>query len=145
MPTNTRLATATVAAALLVGGGLAQAGVVKVNAGSYAGKTSEKGAITFKIVGRSIENLHTTIGYNGKCGQGGGPGYSISVNKVALKSNGAYSAKITLRGPVAAVKSQPGTLKGKASRSTVTGRIVDSTTAKFSCNGYTETFTAKLM
>jgi hypothetical protein len=130
-------------ATLLVGAGLAEAGVVKVNAGSYSGQTSEKIAISFKITGRSIENLQTSIGYNGKCGQGGGPGYTISVSKMKIQSNGSYSAKITLKGPVAAVKSSPGTLKGKASGSTVTGKIVDSSTAKFSCNGYTETFTAK--
>lgn len=144
MRRNTRLATAAGIASLLVGGGLAQAGVVKVKAGSYSGQTSEKVSITFKIVGRSIESLHTAIGYNRKCGQGGGPGYTISVNKIKIESNGGYSAKITLKGQVAAVKSSPGTLKGKASGSTVTGKIVDSSTAKFSCNGYTETFTARL-
>lgn len=139
-----RLATATGIATLLLGAAFAQAGVVKVKAGSYSGQTSEKVAITFKIAGRWIESLKTAIGYNGKCGQGGGPGYTISVNKIKIKDNGSYFANITLKGPVAAVKNSPGTLKGKASGSTVTGKIVDSSTAKFSCNGYTETFTAKL-
>jgi hypothetical protein len=132
----------------LIDGALAQATTkpVTVKSGAYSGTTSEKQAVTFTISGHTLSNFKTEIGYNGHCGQGGGPGYTITVKRVRIHANGAFLAKITLVGPVAAVKSAPGTLQGKASGGKVTGKIVD-TSSYFTpgtCNGYTETFTATL-
>jgi hypothetical protein len=137
--TKKRFAIFVVVAAMLVGAGLALAGQVKVSAGSYSGQSSEHQAVTLTVVGRAIKNLKTTIGYNGKCGQGGGPGYSIDA-KASIKNNGTFSANITLAGIVSAIKSVKGKLTGKASGSKVTGTIEDLSTAKFKCNGYVETF-----
>ncbi len=139
-----RLAILAGVGATLAAGGLAQAStkLVKVTAGPYAGMSSEKAAVTFTVSGRTIRSFKTTIGYNGKCGQGGGPGFNIDASKVSLAKNGTFSATITLVGPGKAVPNHTGTLKGKASGSKVSGTIVDLTTAKFKCNGYTETFTA---
>ena len=142
-----RAAAAAAVATMAIGGGLAQATskLVKVKAGPYAGMTSEKIPVTFTVSGRSIKTFRTQIGYNGRCGQGGGPGYAISVASIALKRDGSFSAKVTLVGPVAIVKSVRGTLTGKASGSSVHGTIVDLATAKQKCNGYTATFTASFV
>jgi hypothetical protein len=139
-------AVAAVTATALAGAAFAQAAgaPVSVKAGSYAGTSSESVAVTFSITGRAIGKFKTTIGYNGKCGQGGGPGYSILANGVNIASNGTFSKKITLVGPVKSVPNAPGMLTGKVSGTTVTGRIVDTKLATSSCNGYTETFTASL-
>lgn len=142
MRTHRRLAAVAGAGTLLLGGAIAQAAV---RSGSYSGLTSEKIPITVTISGHKLKNLKTEIGYNGRCGQGGGPGYNINAKQVTIKSNGTFSARITLVGPVKSVPNEPATLKGKASGNTVTGKIVDQSpflkTAK--CNGYTETFTVK--
>ena len=134
----------TVTAVALIGAGLAQASgkPVAVKAGKYAGTNSESGTVTFTISGRAIDHFKTDIGYNGKCGQGGGPGYTISVNGVSIAKNGTFSKKITLVGIAKSIGSVAGTLTGKASGSTVTGTIVDTKLQKpGQCNGYTETFT----
>jgi hypothetical protein len=110
--------------------------------GSYRGPTSESQPIGFAISGRKIQQLHTTIGYNGKCGQGGGPGYSISAGGVKINAKGKFSATVTLLPPVKSIPNAKGSLTGTASGSTVHGKIVDLKTAHFKCNGYTETFAA---
>jgi hypothetical protein len=137
--TKRRFAIFVVVAAALVGAGLALASQVKVTVGSYTGQSSEHQTVTLTVVGRTIKNLKTTIGYNGKCGQGGGPGYNINA-KANIKNNGTFSANITLTGEVSAIKSVQGKLTGKASGSKITGTIDDLSTAKFKCNGYIETF-----
>ena len=134
-----------VTAAMLVGAAFAQGAgkPVKVTAGKYAGTTSENIPITFMVSGRSITQLKTSIGYNGKCGQGGGPGFTISANGIVIASNGTFSKPITLVGPTKAVANQKGMLTGHAAGASVSGSIVDTTTAKLgSCNGYTENFVA---
>jgi hypothetical protein len=140
-------AVAAVAVTALAGGALAQAAskTVPVKAGSYSGTSSESAAVTFSITGRAIGKFKTTIGYNGKCGQGGGPGFTILANGVAIASNGTFSKKITLVGPVKSVPNHSGKLTGKVSGTTVTGSIIDETLNKpGQCNGYTETFSASL-
>jgi hypothetical protein len=143
MRTRAVLASLTVVAAV-GGSAIAQAAgkPVKITAGKYAGTTSERGAVTFTISGRSIKQFKTLIGYNGKCGQGGGPGFTITVGAVAIKANGTFSTNVTLVGPVQSVKNQKGTLSGRVTSSAVRGQIVDSTLASSKCNGYTETFAA---
>lgn len=127
--------------ALLAGAAIAEAAA---KAGSYAGTTSEHQAVTLKISGHALKALKTDIGYNGKCGQGGGPGYSIDVARVELGSKGSFSATIVLHSPnLKAAANRRATLTGKASGSTVRGKIVGVKFTFNGCNGYTETFTAK--
>src|SRR5579872_3428602 len=105
-----------VAAAITVtGGALAQrAGhTVSVKAASYKGTTSEHSPVTFKISGRSIRNFSTTAYYNGSCGQGGGPGFTIDAKgPIKIDKYGKFSASLTLVGPVKPVKNE----KGQADR-----------------------------
>ncbi|MGH2886353.1 MAG: hypothetical protein ACRDPA_27260, partial [Solirubrobacteraceae bacterium] len=51
----------------------------RVIPGTYSGTTSEHQPVTLKVVsnGDAITNFNTLLGYNGKCGQGGGPGYHV--------------------------------------------------------------------
>jgi hypothetical protein len=131
----------------VAGGALAQAAghPVSVKAGNYKGTTSEHSRVTFKIVSRSIRNFSTTVYYNGSCGQGGGPGFTIAAKgPMKVDKAGKFSANLTLVGPVKAVKNQKGKLTGKVSGATVTGTIVDTTQehASFCQHGYNERFTA---
>ncbi len=135
---------ALITAGIVLGGGaIAEAaGTVKVKPGNYKGTTSENIAVTFKIKGRTIKNFSTSIGYSGACGQGGGPGYTIKANRVHIKANGKFAARVTLVGPVKSVKSVKGSLTGKAKGRAVSGKIVDLALKHAKCNGYTETFSA---
>lgn len=128
-------------AALLCGAAIGEAAA---RSGSYSGTTSEHVQVTLKVSGHSLRAFKTVIGYNGKCGQGGGPGYTIDVARVALKSNGSFSARIVLHSPnLKLTKNRRADLTGKASESTVRGKIVGVKFTFSGCNGYTETFTAK--
>ena len=131
---------------IAVGAASAAGGTVTVKSGSYKGMTSEKNAVTFKISHRKIQSFSTTDGYNGTCGQGGGPGFTIKASGIKIKANGTFSASVTLVGPAAAVPNHKGRLTGKASGGRVTGKIKDLTLASGSgtCKtGYDETFSAR--
>jgi hypothetical protein len=137
MKALTGLAAAT---ALLAGAAIADAAVTS---GSYSGTTSERIPVTLTVSAHALKNLKTQIGYNGKCGQGGGPPYTIDVGTVALKSNGSFSETIVLHSfNLKAVKNRKAKLTGKASGSTVHGTIAGQGFTFNGCNGYTETFTA---
>jgi hypothetical protein len=112
--------------------------------GTYAGTSSEKSPVTFKVSkgGASIQGFKTTIGYDGKCGQGGGPGYTVAVGRIAIK-NGSFSIATSFKGPVASVPSKQGKVTGKFSGNTVTGTVgIPSLTVKKICPAYTETYSA---
>jgi len=147
--TKRRLVVVLTVVVLVVSGAVAQAAVktVAVTSGSYAGKTSERGAVTFKIVHRQITGFLTYVGYNGSCGQGGGPGFKISIAKrnIPINAAGKFSTGITLQGPVRSVPNDTGTLTGTAAGSRVTGKIINLTQEHHtSCkHGYNETFTAQ--
>lgn len=145
--TSRRLASASAVLVLLLGAAIAEASgkTVKVKAGTYSGMNSEHSPVSFKIVGRTINGFATQVGYNGSCGQGGGPGYQIRVKRTAIAKNGTFSTKITLVGPVKSVKNQKGMLSGKVSGGKVSGKIVDLTVEHgtgFCQKGYNETFSA---
>jgi hypothetical protein len=134
------LAGLTAATALLAGAAVADAAVTS---GSYSGTTSERIPVTLTVSAHALKNLKTQIGYNGKCGQGGGPGYTIDASKVTLKSNGSFSATIVLHSfNLKATKNRTAKLTGKASGSSVHGTIAGQGFTFSGCNGYTETFTA---
>jgi hypothetical protein len=83
--------------------------------------------------------------YNGSCGQGGGPGYTIAAKgPIKIDRNGKFSANLTLVGPVKSVPNETGKLSGKVSGKTATGTIADISQERksFCPQGYNEKFTA---
>jgi hypothetical protein len=114
----------------------------KVSTGNYFGTTSERVAVTFKVVagGNAITGFKTGLGYNGKCGQGGGPGYNVNVSRIAIAADGKFSKKTTLK---ILTFHAPGEVSGKASGDRVTGKVVQFLHGKPN-KCYTETFTATL-
>jgi hypothetical protein len=124
---------------LLVTAGVAAA-ATPLSVGKYFGSNSEHNTVTFKAVshGTAITGFKTTLGYNGKCGQGGGPGYNVSIAKIAIPANGKFSKKTTLRlGSLHA----PGQVSGTASGFSVKGKVVQFFNGKPN-KCYTETFSA---
>jgi hypothetical protein len=111
-------------------------------AGAYSGTTSERQPVSFKIVGRgtAITNFATTLSYNGKCGQGGGPNYNAKAARIAIGAGGKFSKKITLK--LTAAVHAPGRIFGTASASKVSGTVVQFFKGKAN-KCYTETFTAR--
>jgi hypothetical protein len=106
--------------------------------GTYEGTSSEKSPVTFKVSsgGTAIQSFKTVIGYDGKCGQGGGPGYTAAASRIAIR-NGSF------KGPVASVPSKQGKITGKLSGSTVTGTVgIPSLKSKAICPAYVETYRA---
>jgi hypothetical protein len=112
--------------------------------GSYAGTSSEKSPVTFKVSksGTSIESFKTALGYNGKCGQGGGPPYEIAASTIAIK-HGRFSIAKTFKGPVASIPPKKGKITGRFSGNTVSGTASVNLNSEFhGCSAYSETFTA---
>jgi hypothetical protein len=109
--------------------------------GTYSGTTSEHQSVTFKVVstGPAITNFKTTLGYNGKCGQGGGPGYNVVISRIAIPGNGEFSKRTTLK---LLQLHAPGEVTGKASGSKVTGKVEQFLHGKVN-KCYVETFTAR--
>lgn len=112
-----------------------------VTAGSYSGTTSEHQPVTFKVVsnGHAITNFKSTLGYNGKCGQGGGPGYNVVISRIAIPASGEFSKRTTLK---LLQFHAPGEVTGKASGTKVTGKVEQFLHGKVN-KCYVEMFTAR--
>ena len=115
------------------------------NPGNYVGTSSEGSPVTFKVSkgGTSIQSFKTAIGYNGKCGQGGGAPYEIVVGRIPIK-RGRFSIAKTFKGPVASIPSKKGKVTGTFSGSTVAGTVVVNVSTFHGCSAYSETYTATL-
>lgn len=113
-------------------------------AGTYEGTSSEKGPVTLEVAkgGTAVVGFKTAIGYDGKCGQGGGPGFEPQVSKAAIKK-GRFSATVTFKGEVSSIGSKQGKVTGKFSGSKVTGTVaIPSLKSSTGCLSYTETYSA---
>jgi hypothetical protein len=110
-----------------------------VKAGRYSGTTSEKGPVTLTVANGKITGFHAELGYNGRCGQGGGPVLTASPGSIPIH-NGRFSANVRLR--LKTVVNDAGTIEGRASGSKVSGTIVELLNGKAN-RCYTETFTAR--
>ncbi len=113
-------------------------------AGTYEGTSSEKSPVTLKVSkgGRAVVGFKTAIGYDGKCGQGGGPGFEPQIAKASIK-NGRFSVTTTFKGSVPSVPSKQGKVTGRFSGNTVTGTVViPSLKSKKICLSYSETYSA---
>ena len=113
----------------------------RVSTGSYSGTTSEHGPVTLKVVsnGHAITNFKTTLGYNGKCGQGGGPGYNVVIPRIEISPRGKFSKRTRLK---LLQFHAPGEVMGSASGHKVTGKVIQFLHGKPN-KCYVETFTAR--
>ncbi|HEY4896581.1 MAG TPA: hypothetical protein VII01_10875 [Solirubrobacteraceae bacterium] len=128
------------AAVLLLGVGVALA---KIKSGRYAGTTSEKGPVALTISGKKITHFKAILGYNGKCGPGGGPGLTAAPASMTIGSNGTFSQNTTLSlTGISTPIHDPGRVFGKVSGSTATGTIEQFLHGKVN-KCYIETFTAR--
>lgn len=111
-------------------------------AGLYSGSSAEGESVTFRVSssGTSIESFKTTIGYNGKCGAGGGPGFFPEASRIPIK-RGRFSIAVKFKGEVPSVSPVSGKITGKFSGTTVTGTVTR--TGVSGCNGYSTTYVAK--
>lgn len=119
-----------------------------VPAGSYTGTTTEKGPISFTVAkgGTAVQSFTVALGYDGKCGQGGGPTFSVAVKSIAVAANGSFQASVTAHDNAIAAVVQ---VKGSISKSGARGSVSEPK-PYFAChapnqkvNPYAETFTAK--
>ncbi len=142
--TWTRRSLAPMLAAMLVfGTALAIAGV---RAGKYTGTTSEQGTVALTVAAgaRKITHFKAVLGYNGKCGQGGGPGLTASPATIVIDAGGRFSKNVTLSlTGIASPIHDPGRVFGKVSASEVTGTIEQFLHGKVN-KCYVETFAAHL-
>lgn len=121
-----------------------------VKGATYSGTTSERIPVTFEVSksGRQIRAFSTGLGYNGHCGQGGGPSYEIAVGTIGIGASGKFSAitKAALKG-VSAVKPVKVKVSGHISGRSASGSVVEPGNR---CSAphkgvlpYSETFTAR--
>jgi hypothetical protein len=113
-------------------------------AGIYEGTSSEKGPVTLKVAkgGAAVVSFKTVIGYDGKCGQGGGPGFEPKVTNAPIKK-GRFSVTVTFKGEVPSIPSKKGKVTGRFSGGTVTGTVViPSLKTQTGCLSYSETYSA---
>ncbi len=117
-------------------------------AGQYAGTTTETGAITFTVAknGKAVQAFKVSLGYDGKCGPGGGPTFDLAVKSIALSATGAFHTSVTAHDNATAGVV---TVTGTVSKSGARGTILEPKPF-FACrapnqkiNPYSETFTAK--
>jgi hypothetical protein len=111
----------------------------KPQAGPYSGTTSERGGVTLEVSGGAITHFTAVIGYNGKCGQGGGPDLTASIPRMAISPNGSFGANVRLK--LGTLVNDPGRVFGTAHASTVTGTVEQFLHGKPN-KCYVETFTA---
>ena len=108
------------------------------NPGNYTGTTSEHQPVSFQIKGATVVSFKATLGYNGKCGPGGGPTYNVRASSIVIGGGGKFAKNVTLRFNS---MTAPGQIKGVASGSRVTGGIVQFLHGKPN-RCYSESFTA---
>jgi hypothetical protein len=134
--------TGTTACSLAVGAVALAATKPPHKPGHYGGASSEGQSVTFQVSksGTSIQSFKTSIGYNGKCGQGGGPGFLPEASRISIK-HGSFSIAVKFRGVTPSIPPMNGKITGKFSGSTVNGTVAR--TGGSGCNGYSMTYRAK--
>ena len=92
---------------------------------TFSGTTSERIAVSFEVVGKHVVAFSTSLGYDGKCGQGGGPGYTVKVARIKIGTGGRFSATTTGVGPVPSVPSVKIRVTGRIKANHATGSVVE--------------------
>jgi len=110
-------------------------------AGTYEGTSSEKGPVTLTVAKGAVVGFKTAIGYDGKCGQGGGPGFEPRIARAAIK-HGRFSVTVTFKGEVPSIPSKKGKVTGRFSDGAVTGTVVIPSLKTKGCLSYSETYSA---
>jgi hypothetical protein len=124
-----------------------------VKGATYTGSTSEQIPVTFGVAksGRRIQGFTTRLGYNGQCGQGGGPSYEIKVRSMGIGAGGKFAAttKGTLSNVAIHVKPVKVKITGRIAGRTASGTVFEPgnpcTTLHKGKPAYSETFTAAAM
>ena len=117
--------------------------------GKYVGKSSgaAAGPVSFTVSagGKKITSFTGTLGYNGKCGQGGGPNFTFKVPAMTIATNGSFSGATQGKDNAAKGTIQ---IRGIISKQSAHGTILEPKPF-FAChapdrkvNPYSETFTA---
>src|SRR6476620_7565763 len=109
---------------LAVAGATAQAASGPKRGATYTGKAGgETVSFTVSGNGKKVLNFTTRLGYNGKCGQGGGPTFSVRAASLTLARSGRFKGSTTGTFPGGhfapvqiAIK---GTIRGKQASGTV--------------------------
>jgi hypothetical protein len=70
---------------------------------------------------KTITHFHAVLGYNGKCGPGGGPGLTAAPANISIRAGGSFSKNVTLS--FGNIVHDPGRVFGKVSGSKVTGTV----------------------
>jgi len=100
-----------------------------IGTGSYSGQTSEHVAVTFKVVKKGhparlkVKSFSTQVGYNGKCGQGGGPAYVVKANSIPVNSHGNFSKVVLAKFSTGASSGVKFKIHGHLSGSSATGSV----------------------
>jgi hypothetical protein len=81
------------ASAIAAASAVAAGGPVK--GATYKGRLVQKNGsepVSFKVArdGKHVLQFTTRLGYNGNCGQGGGPSYEVHVPSIGLSHSGAF-------------------------------------------------------
>jgi hypothetical protein len=116
---------------------------------TYKGTTTPGGqAVSFKVSssGKSVVNFTTTLGYDGKCGQGGGPAYNVRAASIPLHRDGTFKGSGTgTLGPLKPVRiTVSGTIKGRRASGIVEepAAFHCNTGPHIGANAYRDTFAA---
>jgi hypothetical protein len=121
-----RLLPLAVLAAFLATGAVALAAI---STGSYSGQSSEHAAVTFRVVKKGhparlkAKSFSTQVGYDGKCGQGGGPVYVVKANSIPVNSSGNFSKVVLAKFATGSSSSVKFKIKGHLSGSSATGSV----------------------
>lgn len=117
---------------VLVAAAVAWAGQ-PVKGGMYSGLNAERIQTTVKVSsnGKKVQSFSSGLGYNGKCGQGGGPGFVVKASNVQIQG-GKFSktVKATFFNP--AVPTPTVKITGSFTGRKVKGTITSLTTPKCS-------------
>jgi hypothetical protein len=116
--------------------------------GKYVGKSSEGSApvsFTVSANGKKITSFTAALGYNGHCGQGGGPNFTFKVPAMTITAGGQFSTTTVGKDNAAHGTIQ---ITGSIAKQSAHGTIAEPKPF-FAChapnqkvNPYSETFTA---
>jgi uncharacterized membrane protein len=129
----------------LVAAALASNACAAPKKGSYTGTTSERSPITFKVAGKKVTAITSSLGYDGKCGAGGGPGFTFVAPSTTIGAGGHFTVTVTAHaGTATGVIQISGLISGSSAHGTIS-----EPKPYFTChapnqkvNPYSETFTA---
>ena len=93
-----------------------------VKGANYSGVTTEHNPVSFRISanGKAILRLSTHLGYDGACGQGGGPNYPVSAASIALSAKDTFAHSVHVKiGPDTTTVKISGSFSGKTAKGTI--------------------------